>query len=109
MRRRWRGIGTISPDKNADRIGGKSRVKFTNDLKDREFDAISKEYIAQAKPALNKSVRGQMKAAFEADKQTGKEVYYQFEGTPAQSVTDKLYEYSEGYGVDVIIDTDPFN
>lgn len=103
-----------SPDANADRlaerIGGESRVKFTNDPKGREFDAISKEYIAQAKPALktfNKSIREQMKATFEAAKQTGKEVYYQFEGTPAQSVTDKLYEYSGRYGVDVIIETDP--
>ena len=96
----------------AERIGGESRVKFTNDPKAREFDAISNEYIAQAKPALstlNKSVREQMKATFEAAKQTGKKVYYQFEGTPAQSVIDKLYEYSERYGVEVIIDTNPLN
>lgn len=105
-----------SPDANADmlaeRIGGESRVKFTNDPKAREFDAISNEYIAQAKPALstlNKSVREQMKATFEAAKQTGKKVYYQFEGTPAQSVIDKLYEYSERYGVEVIIDINPLN
>lgn len=105
-----------SPDVNADmlaeRIGGESRVKFTNDPKAREFDAISNEYIAQAKPALstlNKNVREQMKATFEAAKQTGKKVYYQFEGTPAQSVIDKLYEYSERYGIEVIIDTNPLN
>ena len=105
-----------SPDVNADmlaeRIGGESRIKFTNDPKAREFDAISDEYIAQAKPALNtlnKSVREQMKATFEAAKQTEKRVYYQFEGTPAQPVIDKLYEYSERYGIEVIIDTNPLN
>ena len=102
----------ISADKLAERIGGESRVKFTNDPKAREFDAISDEYIAQAKPALsalNKNVRAQMKATFEAAKQTGKKVYYQFEGTPAQSVIDKLYEYSERYGIEVVIDTNPLN
>ncbi len=67
-----------SPDANADmpaeRIGGVSRVRFTNDPKGREFDAISND-IAQAKPALstlNKRVRDQMKATFEAASQTGK-------------------------------------
>lgn len=31
-------------------------------------------------------------------------VYYQFEGKPAQSVIDKLHEYSKRYGVEVIMD-----
>lgn len=31
-------------------------------------------------------------------------VYYQFERIPSQEVLDKLYEYSERYGVEVIID-----
>ena len=31
-------------------------------------------------------------------------VYYQFEGIPSQEVLDKLYKYSERYGVEVIID-----
>lgn len=34
-------------------------------------------------------------------------VYYQFEGIPSQEVLDKLYEYSERYGGEVIIDTEP--
>ncbi len=49
----------VSADMLAERIGGESRVKFSNDPKAREFDAISNEYIAQTKPALstlNKSV-----------------------------------------------------
>ncbi len=105
-----------SPDANADllaeRIGGESRVKFSNDPNGREFDVISDEYIGQAKPALNtlnKNVRDQMKATFEAAQQIGKKVYYQFEGAPHQSVIDKLYEYSERYGIEVIIDTNPLN
>lgn len=76
----------------------------------REFDVISDQYIAQAKPPLkcvNKTVRTQMKATFEAAKKYERKVYYQFEGIPSQEVLDKLYEYSERYGVEVIIDTEP--
>ena len=39
-------------DALAERIGGESRVKFSSDPKAREFDVISDEYIAQAKPDL---------------------------------------------------------
>jgi len=98
-------------DKLAKRIGGESRMKFSNDTKGKEFDVISSRYIAETKPALktlNLKVRKQMKAAFEAARQTGKKVYYHFNGTPAQSVIDKLQEYSKRYGIDVIIDTRPF-
>ena len=45
-----------------------------------------------------------MKATFEAAKKYERKVYYQFEGIPSQEVLDKLYEYSERYGVEVIID-----
>lgn len=92
----------------AERIGGQSRVNYTGDSVGREFDAISDQYVAQSKPALqtvNKSVRNQMKATFEAAQETGKKVYYHFEGQPAQSVIDKLNEYSGRYGIDVVIDT----
>lgn len=97
-------------DALADRIGGQSRVKFSGDSAGREFDAISEQYVAQSKPALqtvNKSVRDQMKATFEAAQETGRKVYYHFEGQPAQSVIDKLNEYSSRYGIDVVIDTNP--
>ena len=86
------------------------RVRFANDPEAREFDAISKDFIGQTKPALqtvNKNVRNQMKATFEAAQQTGRKVYYHFEGQPSQSVIDKLYEYSQRYGIEVIIDTEP--
>ncbi|KGE19582.1 restriction endonuclease fold toxin [Paenibacillus wynnii] len=97
-------------DALADRIGGQSRVKFSGDSAGREFDAISDQYVAQSKPALqtvNKSVRDQMKATFEVAQETGRKVYYHFEGQPAQSVIDKLNEYSSRYGIDVVIDTKP--
>ena len=97
-------------DELAKRIGGQSRSAFADDPIQREFDVISDQYIAQAKPPLkcvNKTVRIQMKATFEAAKKYERKVYYQFEGIPSQEVLDKLYEYSERYGVEVIIDTEP--
>lgn len=72
-------------DALAERIGGKSRVKFSTDTTGREFDVVNDEYIAQAKPSLNsygKSWRNQTKATFEAAKATGRKAYFQFEGTP---------------------------
>jgi len=104
-----------NPDSNADklakRIDGKSRVAFANDPDRKEFDVVSKKYIAETKPALktlNPKVRKQMKATFEAARQTGKKVYYHFDGQPAQVAIDKLQEYSRRYGIEVIIDTKPF-
>ena len=97
-------------DELAKRIGGQSRSAFADDPIQREFDVISDQYIAQAKPPLkcvNKTVRTQMKATFEAAKKYERKVYYQFEGIPSQEVLDKLYEYSERYGVEAIIDTEP--
>ena len=97
-------------DELAKRIGGQSKSAFADDPIQREFDVISDQYIAQAKPPLkcvNKTVRTQMKATFEAAKKYERKVYYQFEGIPSQEVLDKLYEHSERYGVEVIIDTEP--
>ena len=103
-------ICDTAADELAKRIGGQSRSAFADDPIQREFDVISDQYIAQAKPPLkcvNKTVRTQMKATFEAAKKYERKVYYQFEGIPSQEVLDKLYEYSERYGVEVIIDTEP--
>lgn len=91
-----------SADKLAQRIGGDSRVKFEFDPDGREFDAISSQYIAQAKPALssaNPAVKAQMKATFEAAIANNKIPYFQFEGQPNQSVIDKILEYSKRYGI----------
>ena len=107
-------IKVDSPDAAADalaeRIGGKSRVKFSNDPSAREFDVISDKYIAQAKPDLKgygKSWRKQTKATFEAAKQTDKIPYFQFEGEPSPDIIKKIQEYSERYGIDYVIDTKP--
>lgn len=100
----------MAADALAERIGGVSRVRFEGDSARREFDAVSDLYIAQTKPKLNSlnlAVRNQMKATFEAAKETGRSVYYHFEGAPNQSVIQKLSEYSIRYGVPVIIDTIP--
>lgn len=97
-------------DALAERIGGESRVKFSNDPKGREFDVISDEFIAQAKPNLQsfgKSWREQTKATFEAAKATGRKAYFQFEGTPADDILRKIAEYGERYGVEYVIDTEP--
>ncbi len=103
-----------SPDAAADalavRIGGESRVKFANDPDGREFDVVSSEYIAQAKPDLSiygKSWRKQTKATFEAAQETGRKAYFQFEGQPDDSIIQKIAEYGERYGVEYVIDTTP--
>jgi hypothetical protein len=99
----------IDAEKLADKLKGQSRMKFSNDPYGKEFDVISDEYIAEAKPAL-KSIdhgfRKQAKEAFEAAKQTGRKVYYHFNGTPCRDVIKKLYEYAKRYGVEVVIDTE---
>lgn len=88
----------------ATEIGGKAQVRFRNSP--REFDAISDMYIGQHKPALNSvgsQFRQQARATFTAAKATGREVYYKFDGKPAQAVIDKLNQYSVEYGVPVTI------
>ena len=106
-------VKVSKPDPDADklalRLGGESRVRFANS--DREFDAISIHYIAQAKPKdykFNKSGRDQAKATFEAARDNGKKVYYHFNGSAHPDTVRKLNEYSRQYGVEVVIDTKPF-
>lgn len=93
----------------AERIGGQSTMRFESSI--REFDVISDQYIGQAKPGgyvFNPAGRGQARASFEAAKQTGREVYYHFNGPPGPGVVRKLNEYSQRYGIRLVIDTDPF-
>ena len=97
-------------DALAERIGGESRVKFASDPKGREFDVVSDEFIAQTKPDLStygQSWRNQTKATFEAAKETGRKVYFHFEGQPADAFLQKIAEYAERYGVEYIIDIIP--
>lgn len=91
----------------AEKLGGESRVKFNSDSSQREFDAVSDKYIGQAKPglqSLGQKERNQAKATFEAAKQTGREVYYEFSSQPSQNVINKLRGYEKRYGVKLNID-----
>ncbi|MBT2765373.1 WXG100 family type VII secretion target [Paenibacillus sp. ISL-20] len=95
-------------DMLAKKLGGESRVKFSNDPNGREFDAISDQYIAQTKPPLNsldKQFRKQAKATIEAAIETGRKAYFHFEGKPDDRVIRQLQEYAERYEVEIIIDT----
>lgn len=97
-------------DMLAQRLGGESRVKFSNDPNGREFDTVSDKYIAQTKPplkSLDKQFRKQAKATIEAAIETGKKAYFHFEGAPDDRVLRQLKEYAERYGVEIIIDTKP--
>ncbi|RCS42324.1 hypothetical protein DTL42_19280 [Bremerella cremea] len=111
------GLGKLvkvdSPDPAADalakRLGGESRVKFSNGP-DNEFDAVSDLYVAQSKPAnfvINKKFRDQAKATFETAIQSGRKPYFHFEGPPHRDVLRKLEEYGKRYGVDPVIDITP--
>lgn len=97
-------------DRLAEKLGGESRVKFSNDPKGREFDTVSDEYIAQTKPPLNsldKQFRKQAKATIEAAIETGKKAYFHFEGKPDDRVIRQLNEYADRYKVEIVIDTKP--
>ncbi|MFF2658838.1 restriction endonuclease fold toxin [Kitasatospora sp. NPDC058032] len=107
-------IDVAKPDAAADalaqRIGGRSRVRFENDPAGREFDAISDLYVAQSKPAgfrMGSSFRNQAKATFEAAMRSGRTPYFHFEGPPDVGVISKLQEYAQRYGVQPVIDTEP--
>lgn len=96
----------VAADALADRIGGEARVKFSNDPSGREFDVVSDDYIAPAKPDLKsygKSWRNQIKATFEAAQETGRKAYFQFEGTPGDDILRKIAEYGERYEVMLLI------
>lgn len=94
-------------DALAKKLGEQSSVQFANDGAMREFDAVSDEFIAQAKPgiqAIGKRFRDQAKATFEAAKERGRKVYYEFSDPPVESVVKKLNQYSADHEVDVVID-----
>ncbi|SMF90179.1 Uncharacterized conserved protein YukE [Paenibacillus uliginis N3/975] len=102
--------GDEAADMLSKKLGGQSRVKFSNDPNRREFDTISDQYIAQTKPPLNsldKQFRKQAKATIEAAIETGRKAYFHFEGKPDDRVLRQLKEYAERYGVEIIIDTKP--
>jgi Restriction endonuclease fold toxin 3 len=93
----------------AERIGGEASVRFA-DGPANEFDAVSEQYVAQAKPAnftLNKAFRDQAKATFEVAAQSGRTPYFQFDGPPGPGVLRTLDRYADRYGIEPVIDLTP--
>lgn len=93
----------------AERIDGKASVRFANGPAN-EFDALSHEYVAQAKPAnftLNQAFRNQAKVTFEVALQSGRTPYFQFEGPPGPGVLHTLSRYADRYGIEPVIDLTP--
>jgi hypothetical protein len=93
----------------AERIGGEASVRFANGPAN-EFDALSTEYVAQAKPAnftLNQAFRNQAKATFEVALQSGRTPYFQFDGPPGPAVLHALSRYADRYGIEPVIDLTP--
>lgn len=98
-----------SADALAERIGGEPSVRFSNGPPN-EFDAVSNEYVAQAKPAnftLNQAFRNQAKATFETALQSGRTPYFQFDGPPGPGVLQTLARYASRYGIEPVIDLTP--
>ena len=93
----------------AERIGGKASVRFANGPAN-EFDALSSEHVAQAKPAnftLNQAFRNQAKVTFEVALQSGRTPYFQFDGPPGAGVLRTLSRYADRYGIEPVIDLTP--
>jgi len=93
----------------AERIGGEASMRFA-DGPATEFDAVSEQYVAQAKPAnftLNKAFRDQAKATFEVAAQSGRTPYFQFDGPPGPGVLRTLGRYADRYGIEPVIDLTP--
>lgn len=93
----------------AERISGEASVRFANGPAN-EFDAVSAEYVAQAKPenfTLNQAFRNQAKATFEVAVQSGRTPYFQFDGPPGPGVLQTLSRYAYRYGIEPTIDLSP--
>jgi len=97
-------------DALADRIGGVSRVRFEDDPTNREYDAVSNDYVAQSKPEnmqMGSAFRNQAKATFQKAQDTGRIPYFHFQGPPSPQVIAKINEYKDRFGIDPVIDLDP--
>jgi len=93
----------------AERINGEASVRFSKGPAN-EFDAVSTEFVAQAKPAnftLNQAFRNQAKATFEVAVQSGRTPYFQFDGSPGPGVLQTLSRYADRYGIEPVIDLTP--
>ena len=91
---------------------GKTCVKFSNDPLGKEFDIINDEFVIESRPALasiSEKFRNQAKRVFKTAQQTGRKVYFHFDGEPCADVINKLHKYQQQYGIEIIIDTKPLD
>ncbi len=111
------GLGQVRQTNNVDpqadllqeRIGGVSRAEFANQA-GIEYDVISEEFVAQAKPSnftVNQAFRNQAKRTFEVAVRSGRRPYFQFDGPPRPGVLEALERYAQRYGVEPVIDLVP--
>lgn len=100
-------------DALAERLDGVPRVKFRNDPSQREFDAISGEYVAQTGTGgvsenPSQQWRHQTRATFEAAVSTGRRPYFHFQGgSPSARAQAAISRYEAEYGTTAVIDVQP--
>jgi RHS repeat-associated protein len=97
----------------AKRLGGQATVRIegvTGSAANREFDAVSRDFVAQTfsspnaslnpKNFLSLSRKTQIRATLEAASQTGKKAYFEFTGgAPAKEVSGFIQRNAERTGV----------
>ncbi|HML19175.1 MAG TPA: restriction endonuclease fold toxin, partial [Candidatus Dependentiae bacterium] len=71
-----------------------------------EIQKNKAEYVRKIVESIDKGFRIQAKRAFEAARQTGRKVYFHFNGEPCRDIIRKLQEYQRRYGIEMIIDTE---
>jgi hypothetical protein len=107
-------IKVAKPDAAADalaeRLGGRSRIRFADDPSGREYDTVTDHYIGQTTTgtSISQHWRHQAQATFQAAKSTGRRPYFHFTGPPSTDHLAALERYRLRYGVDPVIDTVPF-
>ena len=91
----------------AEEIGGQAQVNISGIDDDKEFDAVSDEYIGEHKPAIGDNFGSRFKnrsrRVFRAARMTGRKVYYRFDGRSGNRVLEKLRQYESEYDVKVTI------
>ncbi|WP_405825925.1 hypothetical protein OG241_49995 [Streptomyces sp. NBC_01390] len=93
----------------ANKLGGRAQVEFLQ-LKDYEFDAVSDEYVASAKPGnfkVGKAFRDQAKRMYEVSAASGRTPYFQFDSAPSRDVMNAIRRYDSRYGMQAVIDIGP--
>ncbi|MGW7238594.1 restriction endonuclease fold toxin [Streptomyces sp. NPDC054804] len=72
----------------AQKLAGRAQVEFLN-LKDVEFDTVSDDYVASAKPGnfqIDRRFRKSAKRMYEVSAASGRTPYFQFDSEPSRDV-----------------------